>query len=84
MSPWMHMLPHLNCIIECSNILWISDNVQQFARKWYQNPCRMFVILNTFTSTYHPHKNGQVERLNHSIAAMLPYFGSDHPENFDE
>lgn len=62
----------------------LSDNGPQFESKLYQNTCRILSITNTFTSTYHPQMNGQIDRFNIPIATMLCCYLSDDPENWDE
>ena len=49
----------------------ISDNEKQCAAKFFQAVCEQLGISNVFTSTYHPQTNGQVERYNRTILAML-------------
>ena len=39
-------------------------------------------IENTFTSTYHPQTNGQAERFNRSLTAMLRCYVEDHPTDW--
>ena len=49
----------------------ISDNGKQFAAKFFQAVCSLLGLMNIFTSTYNPRTNGQVERYNRTIPAML-------------
>ena len=49
----------------------ISDNGKQFAAKLFQAVCSLLGIWNIFISTNHPQTNGQVERYNRAILAML-------------
>ena len=49
----------------------ISNKGKQFAAKFFQAVCGLLGISNVFTSTYHPQTNGQVERYNRTILAML-------------
>lgn len=58
--------------------------VQSSASKLYQNTCRILGISNILTSAYQPQTNGQLERLNRSIALVLRFYVSDHPENRDK
>ena len=56
----------------------ISDNAKQFAAKFFQAVCSLLGISNMFTSTYHPQTNGQVERYNSTILAMLRFYVNEH------
>lgn len=62
----------------------LSVNGLQFASKLYQNACLILGIANTFTSAYHLQKDGQVERFNHYIAAMLRCYVFYYAETWDE
>ena len=62
----------------------ISDNGSQFASKLFRRVCQLLGIVNIFTSTYHPQTNGQVERYNRTILAMLRNYVSDHQDDWDE
>lgn len=62
----------------------LSDNVPQFASKLYQNTCKILSISNIFTSAHHPQTTKQVELFNRSIAAILRFYVSEHPENWNE
>ena len=56
----------------------ISDNCKQFAAKFFQAVCELLGISNFFTSTYHSQTNGQVERYNTTILAMLRNYVNEH------
>ena len=62
----------------------ISDNGKQFAAKFFQAVCELLGISNVFTSTYHPQTNGQVERYNRTILAMLRNYVNEHQNDWDE
>ena len=60
----------------------ISDNGKQFAAKFFQAVCSLLRISNIFTSTYHPQTNGQVERYNRTILAMLRNYVNEHQNDW--
>ena len=45
--------------------------------------CRILVIRNVFTTTYHPQANGQVERFNRTLTSALRKYVGDHPKDWD-
>ena len=45
--------------------------------------CSLLGLSNIFTSTYHPQTNGQVERYNRTILAMLRNYVNEHQEDWD-
>ena len=57
----------------------VSDNGSQFVSTLSQEVCTELSIENAFTTTYHPQTNGQAERFNRSLAAMLRCYVEDHP-----
>ena len=57
----------------------VSDNGSQFVSLLFQEVCRLLSIHNSFTATYHPQTNGQTERFNRSLTAMLRCYVEDHP-----
>ena len=61
----------------------ISDNGKQFASKFFQAVCSLLGLSNIFTSTYHPQTNGQVERYNRTILAMLRNYVNEHQDDWD-
>ena len=61
----------------------LSDNGSQFASKLFQTVCQRFGIDNRFTSAYHPQTNGQVERYNRTVLAMLRNYVNDHRDDWD-
>ena len=61
----------------------LSDNGKQFTSKFFQNVCRIMGIHNTFTTTYHPQANGQVERFNRTIISALRHYTEEHPKDWD-
>ena len=61
----------------------ISDNGKQFAAKFFQAVCEL-LGMNVFTSTYHPQTNGQVERYNRTILAMLCNYVNENQNDWDD
>ena len=61
----------------------ISDNGKQFASKFFQAVCSLLGLSNIFTSPYHPQTNGQVERYNRTILAMLRNYVNEHQNDWD-
>jgi hypothetical protein len=49
----------------------LSDNGTQFTSRTMLALCRYYNIKQVFTNPYHPHTNGQVERLNKTLTAQL-------------
>ena len=45
--------------------------------------CKHLNIEQTHTSAYHPQENGQVERFNHTLEAILATFINDHQTDWD-
>ena len=60
----------------------VSDNGPQFSARFFQRVCRIIGVNNAFTTAYHPQANGQVERFNRSMAAMLRCYVEDHPSDW--
>ena len=57
----------------------LSDNGSQFVAHFFRRVCNILQVHNLFTTTYHPQTNGQVERFNRSLAAMLRCYVEDNP-----
>jgi len=64
--------------------LLVSDNGKQFASRVFVHLCRILGADNTFTTTYHPQANGQVERFNRTLLAALRHYVLEHPREWDE
>ena len=62
----------------------ISDNGKQIAAKFFQAVCGLLGFSNVFTSTNHPQTNGQVERYNRTILAMLRNYVNEQQWDWDE
>ena len=62
----------------------LSDNGSNFASKLFQRMCSYIGVANMYTSTYHPQTNGQVERYNRTILAMLRNYVNEHQDDWDE
>ena len=61
----------------------ISDNGAQFAGNLFRRVCQLLGVTNVFTSTYHPQTNGQVERYNRTVLAMLRCYVGEHQDDWD-
>jgi len=61
----------------------IADNGRQFTSRFFQDVCKILTIHNSFTTTYHPQTNGQVERFNRTILSALRTYIADHPRDWD-
>ena len=57
----------------------VSENGSQFSSLLFQEVCKLLSVYNAFTATYHPQTNGQAERFNRSLTAMLRCYVEDHP-----
>ena len=62
----------------------LSDNGPQFASKFFTHVCQTLGVTNVFTSAYHPQTNGQVERYNRTLLAMLRNYVNDNQNDWDE
>ena len=51
--------------------------------KFFQSMCQILNVHNSFTTTYHPKTNGQTERFNRTIKAMIRSYLADHPRDWD-
>ena len=60
----------------------LSDNGSQFVAHFFQKVCQLLGINSAFTTAYHPQSNGQVERFNRTITAMLRCYVEDHPADW--
>ena len=61
----------------------LADNGKQFTSKFFLDVCRILKVHNSFTTTYHPQTNGQVERFNRTILSALRAYVNDHPKDWD-
>ena len=61
----------------------ISDNGGCFTAKYFQDVCKLLNVKNSYTKTYHPQTNGQVERYNRTVLAALRTYVADHPRDWD-
>ena len=57
----------------------LSDNGSQFVAHFFRRMCNILQVHNIFSTTYHPQTNGQVERFNRILAAMLRCSVEDNP-----
>ena len=61
----------------------LADNGKCFTAKFFQDVCQILNIHNSFTTTYHPQANGQVERFNRTIKTAIRAYLADHPPDWD-
>ena len=61
-----------------------SDQGRQFEAEVFQEMCRLLGLTKTRTSALHPEGNGQVERYNRTLGAMLAIYTEDYPRRWDE
>ncbi len=61
----------------------LADNGGCFTSKFFTSVCQTLNVRNKFTTTYHPQTNGQVERYNRTLKAMLKSYLDDHPHDWD-
>ena len=59
----------------------LSNNGYNFASKMFQKNVYYIGVANMYTSTYHPKTNGQVERYNRTILAMLRNYVNKHQDD---
>ena len=62
----------------------LSDNGSQFVSDLFSRVCDMLRVHNACTMTYHPQTNGQTERFNRTLTAMLRCYVEDHPSDWSE
>jgi transposase InsO family protein len=55
-------------------LILLTDNGPQFASKFLQQVSAVMGVHQRFTSAYHPATNGQVERFNRTVLAMLSHY----------
>ena len=60
-----------------------SDQGANFVSEVMQSLCAQLGIKRTQTSTYHPEGNGQVERFNRTLEAMLSKVVEEHQKDWD-
>ena len=57
----------------------LPDNGSQFVAHFFRRVCNILPVHSIFTTTYHPQTNGQVERFNRTLAAMLRCYVENNP-----
>lgn len=60
----------------------ISDRGPQFSSKVFNELCRLLGIKHSMSTAYHPQTDGQTERANQEIEAMLRIFCANNPEDW--
>lgn len=60
----------------------LSDNGSHFVSLFFQQVCQVMSVNNRFRTTYHPQTNGQAERFNRSLTAMLRCYIEHHPADW--
>jgi transposase InsO family protein len=58
----------------CVPLILLTDNGPQFASKFLQQVRNVLGVHQLFTSANHPATNGQVERFNRTVQAMLSHY----------
>ena len=61
-----------------------SDQGSNLNAEVNQKLCQLLGIEHTRTTAYHPQGNGQVERFNHTVEAMLAKMVGDHHSDWDK
>ena len=61
-----------------------SDQGRQFEAELFQEMCRLLGLTKTRTSALHPEGNGQVERFNRTLGAMMSIYVDNHPRDWDD
>jgi len=62
----------------------LTENGPQLSSTLFQGVCRLMGITNLYSTTYHPHTQGQFERYNRTIVARLKAYVEDHQDTWDE
>ena len=60
-----------------------TDQGSNFNSELMHDICRIFMIEKKRTTPYHPHGNGQVERLIRVIADTLSKYCAEKPQEWD-
>ena len=61
----------------------LSDNGPQFRARLFQAICKIVKTKNIYTLPYHPQTNGQTERMNRTLAAMLRHYVAEEQRSWD-
>ena len=61
-----------------------SDQGRQFESEVFQEMCRLLGLTKTRTTALHPEGNGQVERFNRTLGALLAIYVDEHRRNWDD
>lgn len=57
-----------------------TDQGRQFESRLFQEMCKLMGVVKTRTSPYHPQSDGQVERFNRTLLAMLSQWTENEAE----
>ena len=61
-----------------------SDQGRNFESALFQEVCRLFEIVKTRTSPYHPSGNGLVERFNRTLGSLIRSYLEGRPSDWDK
>ena len=61
-----------------------SDQGQNFESALFQEVCRLFEIVKTRTSPYHPSGKGLVERFNRTLGSLIRSYLKGRPSDWDK
>ena len=71
------------CRYGCPQLIH-SDQGREFQSTLMKEVCKLLGITQTRTTPYHPQSDGQVERFNRTLLAMLAKVCDDSPEDWDD
>ena len=77
------LINEIICRYGCPRMI-VSDNASIFVSELILTICKMMGIAKASISSYHPESNGQVERMNRTLAAMLSKQICSKHDNWDD